>query len=106
MLEDNNKKKSEDKTRIKLNGYLTTDPLLLYGLLLSTLVSELQRPIFERVPCEFQQRQDHSVFKENKLIICMVNIFIVLLQRTSVEQIYGKAILVNSNYFLKGTNPL
>lgn len=36
----------------------------------------------------------------------MVNIFIVLLQRTSVEQIYGKAILVNSNYFLKGTNPL
>lgn len=106
MLEDNNKKKSEDKTRIKFNGYSATDPLLLYGLLLSTLVSELQHPIFERVPCEFQQRQDHSVFKENKLIICMVNIFIVLLQRTSVEQIYGKAILVNSNYFLKGTNPL
>lgn len=63
MLEDNNKKKSEDKTRIKFNSYSTTDPLLLYGLLLSTLVSELQRPIFERVPCEFQQRQDHSVFK-------------------------------------------
>ena len=61
MLVENNKKKSEDKTRIKFNGYLITDLLLPYDLLLLTLFFELQRPIFGRVPCEFQQRQDHSV---------------------------------------------
>lgn len=85
MLIDNNRKESEDKTRI--NGYLITDLLLPYDLLLLTLFFELQRPIFGQVPCEFQQRQDHSFYKENTLIICMVNIFIVLLQCKSVEQI-------------------
>ena len=84
-----NNKKSEEKTRT--NGYLITDLLLLYALLLLTPVFELQRPIFGRVPCEFQQRQDHSVYKENNAIIWMVNIFIfVLLQCKSVEHIlYG-----------------
>ena len=66
MLIDNNNKKSEDKNKWL---YLITDLLLPYALLLLTPVFELQRPIFGQVPCEFQQRQDHSVYKENNAII-------------------------------------
>ena len=101
MFINNNNKKSEDETRI--NFYLITDLLLPYDLLLLILAFELQRPIFGQVPCEFQQRQDHSFYKENNPIIWMVDILIfVLLQCKSVEQILWRGHPCQK----KGTNSL
>ena len=95
MLIDNNNKKSEE-TRIY--GCLITDLLLLYALLLLTLAFELQRPIFGRVPCEFQQRQDHSFYKENNpLFEWSILLYLCCYNVSLWNKSCGEAILVNCN---------